>query len=37
MIKPIKIDDIHVFMLVSEMSLKKTWENKYDERWDDIL
>lgn len=24
-------------MLASEEVLQKTWENKYDERWDDVL
>jgi len=24
-------------MLASEEVLKKTWDNKYDERWDDVL
>ncbi|MBI2670591.1 AbrB/MazE/SpoVT family DNA-binding domain-containing protein [Candidatus Woesearchaeota archaeon] len=36
-IKPIKIDERHLLMLLSETSLKKTWNNKYDERWDDVL
>lgn len=36
-IKPVKLDDKHILMLLSESSLKKTWDNKYDERWDDVL
>lgn len=36
-IKPIKIDEKHLLMFLSESSLKKTWNNKYDERWDDVL
>lgn len=36
-IKPIKIGERHLLMLLSETSLKKTWNNKYDERWDDVL
>lgn len=36
-IKPITLDDKHLFMLLSETSLKKVWDNKYDERWDDVL
>ena len=36
-IKPVKLDEKHLFMLLSETSLKKTWDNPYDERWDDVL
>ncbi len=36
-IKPIKMDERHFLMLLSESSLKKTWDNPYDERWDDVL
>jgi len=36
-IKPVNLDDKHILMLLSESSLKKTWGNKYDERWDDVL
>ena len=36
-IKPIKLDEKHILMLLSESSLKKTWNNRYDERWDDVL
>ena len=32
-----KINEKHLLMLLSESSLKKTWNNKYDERWDDVL
>ena len=34
---PIKLSESHVLMLLSEPALKKTWNNKYDERWDDVL
>ena len=36
-IKPVKLDEKHMLMLLSESSLKKTWDNPYDERWDDVL
>ncbi len=36
-IKPITLDERHFLMLLSESSLKKTWDNPYDERWDDVL
>ena len=36
-IKPVKLDEKHILMLLSESSLKKTWGNPYDERWDDVL
>lgn len=36
-IMPVKMDEKHILMLLSENSLKKTWNNKYDERWDDVL
>jgi len=36
-IKPVKLNEKHLFLLLSEPSLKKTWNNKYDERWDDVL
>ncbi len=36
-IKPVKLDEKHILMLLSETSLKKTWDNSYDERWDDVL
>jgi len=36
-VKPLKLDEKHILMLLSETSLKKTWDNKYDERWDDVL
>ncbi len=31
-----KIDkeEKYLFMLLSETSLKKTWDNSYDEQWD---
>ena len=36
-IKPITLTESHMLMLLSEPALKKTWNNKYDERWDDVL
>ena len=36
-IKPVTLDEKHILMLLSESSLKKTWDNKYDERCDDVL
>ncbi len=36
-IKPVKLDEKHILMLLSETSLKKTWDNPYDERWDEVL
>ena len=36
-IKPVKLEEKHFLMLLSETSLKKTWQNRYDERWDDVL
>ena len=36
-IKPIKLNEKHLLMLLSETSLKKTWDNSYDERWDDVF
>ncbi|MEK6848338.1 MAG: AbrB/MazE/SpoVT family DNA-binding domain-containing protein [Nanoarchaeota archaeon] len=35
--KPAKIDEKHILMLLSENSLKKVWDNKYDERWDEVF
>ena len=36
-IKPVKMSEKHLLMLLSETSLKKTWQNPYDERLDDVL
>ena len=36
-IKPIRLDEKHLLMLLSETTLKKVWDNKYDARWDDVL
>ena len=36
-IKPVKLTEKHLLMLLSESSLKKVWDNPYDERWDDVL
>jgi AbrB family looped-hinge helix DNA binding protein len=36
-IRPVQLNETQMLMLLSESSLKKTWDNKYDERWDDVL
>lgn len=36
-IMPIKLDEKYAWMLLSESSLKKVWDNPYDQRWDDVL
>ncbi len=36
-LSPVELNDKHLFMLASESSLKKIWDNPYDERWDDVL
>ena len=36
-IKPVKMSENHLLMLLSETSLKRTWQNIYDERWDDVF
>ena len=36
-IKPVKMSENHLLMLLSETSLKRTWQNTYDERWDDVF
>jgi len=36
-IKPVTLEEDHVLLLLSEISLKKVWDNKYDQRWDDVL
>jgi len=36
-IKKISLDEDSLWMLVGEETLKKTWDNKYDERWNDVL
>ncbi len=36
-IKPVTPSEKHLFMMLSESSLKKVWDNKYDQRWDDVL
>jgi len=35
-IKPIILDEKQLLIVLSESSLKKLWDNKYDERWDKI-
>lgn len=36
-IKPMKLDEDHLLMLLGETSLKKTWDNQYDQQWDEVL
>ncbi len=36
-INPITLDEKHMLLLASELSLKKTWDNPSDDRWDDVL
>ncbi len=36
-LKKINLHEDNLWMLVGEETLKKTWDNKYDERWDDVL
>jgi len=36
-LKPIKLSESHMLILLSEPALKKTWNNKYNEQWDDVL
>lgn len=36
-LKPAKVDEKHLLMLLSESSLKKVWDNPYDEQWDDVF
>ena len=35
--KKINLDEKYFFMLLSESSLKKTWNNEHDNEWDDVL
>ena len=35
--KKINLDEKYFFMLLSESSLKKTWNNECDNKWDDVL
>ena len=35
--KKITLSEDQLWMLAGEETLKKTWDNKYDERWDDVL
>ncbi len=37
LIKPVRLEEDHILMLLSEISLKKVWNNEYDKRWDDVL
>ena len=36
-LKKISLSEDQLWMLAGEETLKKTWDNKYDERWDDVL
>ncbi len=37
LLQPITFKSKHAWALLSEQSLKKVWDNPYDERWDDVL
>ena len=34
---PINLDENYAWMLLSEESLKKVWDNPFDKRWDDVF
>ena len=36
-IRKIVLDEDALWMLAGEETLKKTWANPHDERWDDVL
>jgi len=36
-LKKITLDEDNLWMLTGEETLKKTWDNPYDEKWDDVL
>ncbi len=36
-LKPAELNEDLALLLLSESSLKKIWDNKFDERWDDVL
>ena len=36
-VKTKEFDEKHNLMLLSETTLKKTWDNKYDDKWDDFF
>jgi len=36
-VKHILLDEKYFLMLLSESSLRKLWNNKYDEHWDKIF
>jgi len=31
------LDEDYFWLKISELSLKETWDNPYDERWDEML
>jgi len=35
--KKLNFNEELLLMLLSESSLKKVWDNPFDERWDDVL
>lgn len=37
MINEMDKEEKYMFMLLSELSLKKTWDNFYDKKWDDLF
>ncbi len=36
-LKPVRLEDKHALLLLSEASLRNVWDNKHDQRWDDVL
>lgn len=36
-LKPARLTEKQLFMLLGEESLKRTWDNPYDEQWDEVL
>ena len=37
MLRKVVLSEDQLWMLVGEDSLKKTWDNPHDKRWDDVL
>ena len=36
-LRKIELSENELWMLAGEEALKKTWDNPYDQRWDDVL
>jgi AbrB family looped-hinge helix DNA binding protein len=36
-LKPARMSETQLLMLLSESSLKKVWDNPQDQRWDDVF